>query len=55
MGVVPEVSVVAVSVWVEVRPWLSAAVVCWMTWAFRMLVGVMLVHVVEPWVSASVW
>ena len=31
IDVVPEVSEVAVSVWVEVRPWLSAAVDCVMT------------------------
>ena len=35
-GVVPEVSEVAVSVWVEMLPWLSAAVTCWVTWVLLM-------------------
>ena len=32
--VVPEVLEVALSAWVEVLPWFSAAVVCWMTEMF---------------------
>ena len=53
--VVPEVLEVAVSAWVEVRPWLSAAVVHWVAWVLPVWVYVMLLYVVEPWVSASVW
>ena len=36
MGVVPEVSEVAVSVWAGMLPWLSAAVTCWVTWVLLM-------------------